>query len=190
MNGAEVVVGSVQAATNRFDLELQCSSAPERPAVVRWEDLQGWLAARLVDPGWMNDLPVETRARINVALSGLYKLAGVDLVREQVLLAVGREPHHGAEPCLELERDAIRLIPSNRQGSAPDAIVYSLQSEGPAIPPQTSRGGSSSDWPVVDRSQFLFRETELNWTEWVQQWPAPGTVRSQQSMLPDLLGVQ
>ena len=190
MGGAEVVVGRLQAATNRFDLELRCSSAPDRPAVLRWEDLQGWLAARLVDPGWMVDLPAEMRARLNVALSGLYKLAGVDLVREQVLLAVGHEQRNGAEPCLELERHAVRLVSSDRRGSVQDSVVYELQSEGPAIQPQTARGESSSDWPVVDRSQFLFRETELSWTEWVQQWPAPGTAIPQPAALPDLLGVE
>jgi len=190
MNGAEVVVGRLQAATNRFDLELLCSSALDRPAVLRWEDLHGWLAARLVDPGWMVDLPAETRVRLNVALSGLYKLAGVDLVREQVLLAVGHEQRNGAEPCLELERDAIRLVLSNRRGSVPDTVVYELHSEGPSIQPQTSFGVSSADWPVVQRSEFLFRETELSWTEWVRQWTVPGKNVPQPTALPDLLRVE
>ncbi len=165
LDGATISVGRLEPATNRFDLELWSSLAPERPLILRWEDLNGWLAARVVDPGWMTELPERTRSRLNVALTGLYKLAGVDLVREQVLSAVGstRDP----EPGLELEHEAVRLISSHH---AP--VVYPLRAEGNSITPVSPDGTPAADRPVVERGQLLFCETDVIWSEWVQQWPA------------------
>ncbi len=165
LDGATISVGRLEPATNRFDLELWCSLAPERPLTMRWEDLNGWLAARIVDPGWMSELPAETRTRLNVALTGLYKLAGVDLVREQVLSAIT----HGTdmEPGLELEADAVRLISPHA-----DPVVYPLRQEGRSITPVAINGAAVTGWPVVERSQLLFQETDVTWSEWVDHWPA------------------
>ncbi len=170
LNEATVSVGRLEPATNRFDLELCSSLAPDRPLVLRWEDLNGWLASRIVDPGWLNDLPAEMRARLNIALTGLYKLAGVDLVREQVLAAVGSASD--PEPGLELEHEDVRLISSHH---AP--VVYPLRVEGRSISPVGTDGTPVADSPVVQRGQLLFRETEVFWSEWVRQWTAssPGT---------------
>ena len=165
LDGTTISVGHLEPATNRFDLELWCSLSPERPLRMRWEDLNGWLAARIVAPGWMSDLPSETRTRLNVALTGLYKLAGVDLVREQVLSTVTQGTN--IEPGLELEADAVRLI------SPPsDPVVYPLRQEGHSITPVAINGTPVAGWPVVDRGQLLFQETDVTWSEWVDQWPA------------------
>ncbi len=165
LNGATISVGRLEPATNRFDLELWCSLAPERTLLMRWEDLNGWLAARIVDPGWMIELPVETRSRLNVALTGLYKLAGVDLVREQVLSTVTQGTD--IEPGLELEADAVRLISPQA-----DPVVYPLRQEGRLITPVAINGAAVTGWPVVDRGQLLFQETDVTWSEWVNHWPA------------------
>ena len=180
LNGATVSVGRLEPATNRFDLELWSSLAPERPLILRWEDLNGWLAARIVDPGWMTELPSDTRTRLNVALTGLYKLAGVDLVREQVLSAVGssRDP----EPGLELEHEAVRLISSHH---AP--VVYPLRAEGLSITPVGTDGTPAAGIPVVERNQLLFRETEVIWSDWVQQWPTADQAPPPPARLPDLI---
>ncbi len=187
LSGTRIAVGQLQPATNRFDLDLRSSQAPDRPAVMRWEDLNGWLAARIVNPGWLADLPMETRTRVNVALTGLYKLAGVDLVREQVLSAIGQD-EPGAESCLELDREAIRILSPTRDSASLHSVVYPLQSDGPSIQPQSGDGATATDWPAVSRKQLLFRETDMGWSEWVEQWPAPGSPPPPPTHLPDLLG--
>ena len=180
LEGATISVGRLEPATNRFDLELWSSLAPERPLILRWEDLNGWLAARVVDPGWMTELPEGTRSRLNVALTGLYKLAGVDLVREQVLSAVGstRDP----EPGLELEHEAVRLISSHH---AP--VVYPLRVEGRTITPVKTDGTPATDRPVVERGQLLFCETDVIWSEWVQQWPVADQAPPPPVKVPELI---
>ncbi len=180
LSGAKIAVGRLQPATNRFDLELTNSLAPDSPAVVRWEDLHGWLAARIVELGWMADLPDETRARLNVALTGLYKLAGVDLVREQVLSAVGaaNDPKLG----LELEHEVVRLVSPEH---AP--VVYPLRVEGRTVAPVETDGARAARWPIVERGQMLFCETDMNWTEWVGQWPTPDQAAPPQVNLPELI---
>ena len=178
--GATVSVGRLEPATNRFDLELCSSLAPERPLILRWEDLNGWLAARIVDPGWMTELPEGTRTRLNLALTGLYKLAGVDLVREQVLSAVGSS--RDLEPGLELEHEAVRLISSHH-----DPVVYPLRVEGLSITPLGTDGTPAPDRPVVPRGQLLFRETEVIWSDWVQHWPPADQAPPLPARVPDLL---
>jgi hypothetical protein len=182
LDGATISVGRLEPATNRFDLELWCSLVPERPLILRWEDLNGWLAARIVDPGWMTELPSDSRTQLNVALTGLYKLAGVDLVREQVLSAAGfkTEP----EPALELEHEAVRLFSMH---SAP--VVYPLRVEGLTITPVGTDGTPAVGSPVVAKNQLLFRETDVIWNEWVQQWPAAGQAPTPPARVPDLLRV-
>jgi len=178
----------LQPATNRFDLELQNSQAPDRPAILRWEDLHGWLAARIVERGWMAELPPEIQSQLNLALTGLYKLAGVDIVREQVLAVIGHGHQDTPELCLELDRDAVRLISLARGSSDQGSIVYPLQSDGPSIQPVTVQGTPFPGEIPVQRSQLLFRETELDWRVWVEQWPGPHRRPTQPARLPDLLG--
>ena len=179
LNGATVSVGRLEPATNRFDLELWSSLAPERPLVMRWEDLNGWLAARIVEPGWMDELPTETRSRFNVALTGLYKLAGVDLVREQVLSAVGSPSD--LHPGLELEHEAVRLISSHHE-----PVVYPLRVEGDTITPVGTDGTPVADRPVVKRDQLLFRESDVIWSEWILHWPAGELSPPLPIRMPDL----
>lgn len=189
LDGAHVTLKQLLPATNRFDIELHNSLHPHRPAILRWEDLEGWLLASIVELGWMADLPVDVQRQLNVALTGLYKHAGVDITREQVLTAVGQEGRRETELALELTRDAVQLIPWKQTNPEQWAIVYSLHSEGSTIHPVTISGAPSPTGPIVLRSRLLFQDVELDWAQWVEQWPGPQLPPSKPAHLPDLLGV-
>ena len=190
LGGAQVFLKKLLPATNRFDIELHNSHHPDRPAILRWEDLEGWLLASVVELGWMADLPVEVQRQLNTALTGLYKHAGVDITREQVLTAVGEEGRHKSDLVLELTHTAVQLVPLNHTHSALRTIVYPLHSEGATIHPLTASGSTSFSGPIVARSQLLFQDVELDWAQWVEQWPGPMQTPDKPAHLPDLLGLR
>ena len=189
LGGAHVTLKQLLPATNRFDIELHNSHHPDRPATLRWEDLEGWLLASVVELGWMADLPVEIQRQLNVALTGLYKHAGVDITREQILTAVGEEGRRKSELALELTRDSVQLVPLKDASFPPQPIIYVLHSEGATIHPQTPSGSPSYLGPVVTRRQLLFQDVEIDWAQWVEQWPGPQTTPDKPVQVPDLLGV-
>lgn len=160
----QLTVGQVMPATNRFDISLQNSSAIDRPVVIRWEDVSGWLASSVVQAGWLTDLPAIERERFENALAGLYKLAGVDLVREEVCRAVGVESD--GMSTLDIAGDRVMILaPSG------EMVTYPLVFEA-----RTLRASPIHDeavptaWPEVERSCLLFREKEITWSEWVARW--------------------
>ncbi|HQW51319.1 MAG TPA: hypothetical protein PL082_04625, partial [Tepidiformaceae bacterium] len=58
-------------------------------AWLHFEEQSGWLVASVGEPGFFAVLSPEQRAIMETVLSGLYKLAAVDLVREQIEALIG-----------------------------------------------------------------------------------------------------
>src|SRR5262249_22318354 len=105
-------VGTIALATNRINIELAYEPGPAArlpeattqprdgeltalagpPAAeslwVEVETCAGWLVARIREEGWLGRLDPEERRAWSTALAGLYKLAGVELVREQIAAAL------------------------------------------------------------------------------------------------------
>jgi hypothetical protein len=78
----EVSAGEVQIASNRVRIELCGPGGP--PAWLAFEEQSGFILAGWRTRGWISDLDPERRRVLGNALAGFYKLAGVDLVREQI----------------------------------------------------------------------------------------------------------
>jgi len=78
----EVSVGEVQIASNRVRIQLCGPGGP--PAWLAFEEQSGFILAGLRARGWISGLDPERRRVLGNALAGFYKLAGVDLVREQI----------------------------------------------------------------------------------------------------------
>jgi hypothetical protein len=91
-----IAIGEVELAAARIRVELRCdalstATAAERakPAVLTFDQRDGYVIATITRSAWMADLP-ETKAELlRVALLGLYKLATVDLVTEHVMRQLG-----------------------------------------------------------------------------------------------------
>jgi hypothetical protein len=52
--------------------------------VLQIEEHSGWLLSYVCRRGWLSHLSAEQAAVLATALTGFYKLVGVDLIREQV----------------------------------------------------------------------------------------------------------
>lgn len=81
LRDAVLRVASVQAATNRIDVELACSCCPGDSAVLTWEDRGGALVGMVFRNGWLDHLSPHDQTTFATALNGLFRRAGVDQVR-------------------------------------------------------------------------------------------------------------
>jgi hypothetical protein len=76
--------GQVALATNRIRMELRCPALSSAGLQVMFDEREGWLVASLGELGWLTPLSSSPRQVLATVLAGLYKLAGVDMVREQI----------------------------------------------------------------------------------------------------------
>jgi hypothetical protein len=102
------------------------------------------------------------RRALTTALAGLYKRAGVDLVRQQV------------EALLPPEVSAYDVVDDGLvvwAGADFDAeAVYPLGGDADPVAPRTTAGSFPVPLPALPAVPLLFREVEVTWAWWVQTW--------------------
>ena len=77
-------VGRIDLASNQVRVELRHADYPETPLRLAIAEENGLLVASVEDPGWLCRLTPPERRTLDQAIAGMYKLAGVDLVRKPV----------------------------------------------------------------------------------------------------------
>ena len=133
-----------------------------RPVRLEWEDEAGWLVASVREPGWLESLSEEQRQAATTALAGLYKLAGIDLVREQV-----RENLPPAATNFMLTaRDLVVEIGPHQE----PVVRYDLTRPRGPLKPRTLEGMPALDWPPLDPARVIFARVPLSWKQWVESW--------------------
>ncbi len=95
--GQGLEVGQVELASNRISVELTLAGHPDRTVWLDFEECAGWMVAHVRDVGWLGHLGEEQALALNTALAALYKLAAVDLVREQLQTNLPRGGDRGQE---------------------------------------------------------------------------------------------
>jgi hypothetical protein len=128
---------------------------------LEWEDQAGWLVATIREPGWLDALDPAQRQDVTTALAGLYKLAGIDLVCEQV-----REVLPQRSSFTLTERDLIVEIGPLREA----AVRYDLTRPRAPLKPYTLDGTAATNWPTLDPRRVLFARVPLLWQHWVENW--------------------
>jgi hypothetical protein len=158
--GEPVRVGNVMLTPTRIGIELVQGGA-EGPMRLEWEGQAGWLVASVRELGWLESLDNAQRQDVTTALAGLYKLAGIDLVSEQV-----RENlPPGASFALTASDLVVETGPLHEA-----AVCYDLtRSRGP-LKPHTLDGEPAPLWPALDPGRVLFTRVPLSWQQWVENW--------------------
>ena len=95
------------------------------------------------------------------AILGLYKTAGIDLVRQQI-----ESEFPPPVPWYDVSAEGLVLWPDDRRDVE---VLYDLH-ESPWIAPRAIRGLSRRRLPTVERRRFLFAEVPLDWSRWVEVW--------------------
>jgi hypothetical protein len=158
--GEPVGVGKVMLTPTRIVIELMQAEST-RPVQLEWEDQAGWLVASIRESGWLEALDSAQRQDVTTALAGLYKLADIDLVSEQV-----RENLPARAGFTLTERDLIVETGPLREA----AIRYDLTKPRGPLKPYTLEGAAAASWPALDPGRVIFARVPLSWQQWVENW--------------------
>ena len=79
-----VSVAGVTLCVTRIDISIASPHIDPAPALLFFEQRSGWILAGFDNLGWIRHLPSDAVRTLRDALLGLYKIAGVDLIKEQI----------------------------------------------------------------------------------------------------------
>jgi hypothetical protein len=180
--GEAIRTGRVILSINRIRFELVHPSYPEMSVWLEFEDRSAWLLASVWESGWLGQLSAEQRLALARCLINFYKLAGVDVVREQVRACLpARAGHH------DIVGESL-LVYNGAEAKA--AVRYDLMEYNRPFEARTSRGGRAPDWPQLPPKQLLFSRVSLTWKEWVASWQSGNNGRAEgilSGSLPSIL---
>jgi hypothetical protein len=160
--GQRLHAGQAALALTRIRIELVHEAFPAEPVWLELEFHAGWLVGCVRTTGWLDRLTVPQRQAVTTALAGFYKLAGVDLVREQV-----RANLPPAVPGYEVTSRGLLLWLNQRNGHV---LVYDLHDSKGAVKPRTLDGIPAPDGPVLDVNRVSFTRVPISWKQWVETW--------------------
>ena len=160
--GRALDAGRIALASNRISLELL---SPDMQGGAIWldiDDRSGWLMAGLRGPGWQEQAAPTQRQVLTFAVAGFYKLAGVDLVREQV---EGNLPPDAV--AYDITANDLVVWLGERGGRA---ILYDWNTIDGVLDPRAPDGDPAPEWPVLDQRRLVFGSVPLAWDKWVDIW--------------------
>ena len=169
-------VGDVELSTNRVLITIGNSDHPDDPVELQFAEQSGWLIAGIARMGWLQELTDEDRAVFRAALAGLYELAAVDLVREQIESKLVAPPLPDTSG--EGQPSASRIHPydistaglvvwPHRHYEA--EIHYSLGDDQTITPRPRSLARAAGLSPLP-RSAILFQEHPIARESWQAYW--------------------
>lgn len=165
-----VCVGRVRLASNSARVELvapdlQPAGRGEQPGPMEllFEEQSGWLLACVSELGWAAQLPVDDAAVLLDALSGFYRLAGVDLIREQIDQALG-----GKGLPYDVTEQGLVVWPDGKYGVE---ASYNLHRKS-SMRPSPRSVAKAFDLPVLDRERLVFSHSAVPRDAWEARWRA------------------
>jgi hypothetical protein len=154
--GGELELGRIELASNRVRIEVFCRTIAPDPAVIVFDEQAGFLLAQVPEIGFIERLGVVDRIVMENALAGIYKMAGVDLVREQITQLIGGAAYDVAPEGLVVWPDA----------AYKSEVVFSLSGHGATIRPRVRAGEASLPEPLA-ANRLMFSKQPLAWASWV-----------------------
>jgi hypothetical protein len=159
----DVSVEHVEVGSNRVQIHIACPSVGDTHTVISFEQQSGWLIASVPTPGWIDRLDVGQRAIFELALAGFYKLAGVDLVREQLETALRGDGSRAAK--YDISDEGLVVWPG---AGYLTEIVYDLTARQPA---PVVRGTAPDNAPAILVGQHaLFAREPVAWGSFTTAW--------------------
>jgi hypothetical protein len=166
-------VWAVRLGCNRIRIDLACPALADENLTFDLEEHGGRLVAGVARAGWSARLGAEPARAFSDALAGFYKLAGVDLVREQLADALL------AGSAYELLEEG--LIVWTGPGYESGAL-YELNGD-KELSPRPLAGTPSAKFRKLKGDRILFREVPIIWADWVEQWDADAAGKGHRNKL-------
>ncbi|MFO0755205.1 MAG: hypothetical protein U0359_01835 [Byssovorax sp.] len=158
-------LGAVELGSNRVRVELLAPSLAGGPAAIAFEEQSGLILAGVAEPGWLPSLPERDRVIVENALCGLYQLAGVEVVREQLesLLRFGdRLPEY------DISEEGLIVWPRRDYRGE---VIYDLR-KGPVFSPRVRGEAPAEAVKDLREEEVFFSKQKVRWTAWVDAWKA------------------
>ena len=155
-----IETGHVVLATNRVLFELRSRESSAGSLWLAFTEHAGWLVAQVHRRGWLDELQAAQRTSLDNALAGFYKMAGVDLVREQV------DRHlDSREVGYTIDERGLQVWPVR----LPQDVTRVAFRDWPPAPPQPL----PAMLPAVSLSRperLVFARSPVSWQRWVTIW--------------------
>jgi hypothetical protein len=162
-----VEVAAVELGTNRIRVRLKCAGLGPSPCEIAFEEQSGLLVASVPVAGFLAKLPAESDGYrlFENALGGLYQLAGVDLVREQVEAVLGEQVPY------DIADEGLVIWPGEGYRTE---VVYPLgePKAGRRLAPVVRGDAPAAAPAVIDEAKLRYRLQPIPWTGWVRAWNA------------------
>jgi hypothetical protein len=160
---AQLTAGEIELGINAVRIELYSPDHGEDSLWISFEEHAGWLVAGLSRRGWLDQLSTESRTTFENALAGFYKMAGVDLIREEI------------EATLSLA-DADYAITDEglvswQSGQAERHLLCDLHDGDMTELWDPVRDLNRRYWPI-DPKRLLDSNRPISWDRWVATWQA------------------
>ncbi|MCH8047670.1 MAG: hypothetical protein IID44_28585, partial [Planctomycetes bacterium] len=153
-----LVVDDVSLGANSAEIKIAASHLGPQPLVLLMQERGGRLLASVREPGWLAQLSAPQRETFTAALAGFYKLAGVQLVGEQISACFAPQ-----QPDWEITHAGLQVWPDESH----DAVsLYELDGD----PPYEPHGDVPLKLPLLDAQQLFYSAAPIAWTDWVACW--------------------
>ena len=167
-----LTVASIDVASNSLRIAIHCPRLSPDPLWLAFQEQSGWLVGGILDPGWINRLSRDQLRILQGALAGLYRIGGVDLIREQIEACFSPRT-----PPYDIAERGLTLWPEGRYEIE---VTYNLDQR-PVISPRPRSVARSFNLPSLRSSDLVFGDSEISWESWVRFWEAPATDFGEQS---------
>lgn len=168
-----VSVGQVHVATNRIEVELCRGSNPS--AWLALEERGGWILAEVRRAGWIPELSPQARVAWEAALLGFYKLAAVELVREQLSDNLGLRG-----TWYDIDSDGVYVY---TDGNPKSQVVYPLRRGRSRLWTLSGLGRTGSEEGTRKKESLVFADMAIPWNDWVEFWERDRTSASATQLL-------
>ncbi|HMY17853.1 MAG TPA: hypothetical protein PKA58_16130, partial [Polyangium sp.] len=162
--GGPISVAGIELGSNRVTVELACEKLTKSKTVVTFEEQSGLIVANVAEPGFIGVLPdKESRILFENALAGFYRVAGVDLVREQIRSVLG------ADVAYDISNEGLVVWPDEHYRSE---VRYRLDNgfTEPMSEPEIRGEAPKTPPKPIDLRKIMFRDQHISWTDWVSAW--------------------
>lgn len=167
-------ISHVDLATNRVLVEINEASVPDEPLKLEFAEQSGWLVASISEPGWLKQMPPDHTEIFKAAVTGLYKLGSVDIVREQVerRLAIDATSSKTSDP-FALKSHPYDIGPSGlivwSNANYEHEICYPLD-EIPISHPRPRWMARAAGLTPAPTESLVFKLNEVDWNDWRKFW--------------------
>lgn len=150
----------VEAFSNSFVVEFECSKLGSTALQIRVQEQSGWIVASITQIGWLRSSNDEQWNSFCNAVEGFYRKSGIELVREQLESAfTQRYPY-------DIDSAGLLIWPSK---SFDIEIVTDMKADGDLIPTPESQATEAGLKPTP-REQVIFESTKTSWSDWETLW--------------------